>query len=415
MNQNEYDIVHKHIETIMPMIEQPAEGKIRSPFLSITMGKTYSTTLFVWDHHHAAMRFACSGRPEYLKYTVDNVLAYQHENGFTPTFINKTIGPSITFPAQPFIMQSTMMFLESTGEIEWVRDNMEKLKRYMDSFETFYGAVMGLYRWPEAYMSGFDNDVVTTFFQPDTILAADLASWIYLEFQAAAAIMNSLGEASDADAYRTRAAKLRQTIHNLLWYEEVESYSAYNLCTDAHQFRLTDDGLNPSVGDYAFQTCSNLIPLYAGIPNEECGRAMLKRYVLSEDHFLSDFGIRSLSRSSEFYNNAIWGNPPRFGNHRRLTNSNWQGPIWIPLCYFMAHALERYGFHDEALDVADRTIHVLAQSLKSIGSFCENFDAETGRPLYAPEFASWNILADQLHRELETGEWIMNPVMDVTF
>ena len=62
--------------------------------------------------------------------------------------------------------------------------------------------------------------------------------------------------------------------------------------------------------------------------------------------------------------------------------------------------------------LADRTIKVLALSLETVGSFAENFDGDTGAPLYARHFASWNILADRMHEELRSGNWIMDPVFD---
>jgi hypothetical protein len=75
------------------------------------------------------------------------------------------------------------------------------------------------------------------------------------------------------------------------------------------------------------------------------------RYVLDEREFLSPFGVRSVSaahRSSPFilrYNgdehrlNYEPGESsiPMFGG-----NSNWRGPIWLPLNYLLVEALERY-------------------------------------------------------------------------
>ena len=55
---------------------------------------------------------------------------------------------------------------------------------------------------------------------------------------------------------------------------------------------------------------------------------------------------------------------------------------------------------------------MLASSLAKIGMFTENYNAETGEPLYAPGYASWNILADMMRPELKSGKWIMDPVFD---
>jgi hypothetical protein len=77
---------------------------------------------------------------------------------------------------------------------------------------------------------------------------------------------------------------------------------------------------------------------------------LLKR-LLNEAEFLSEYGIRSLSRSHK-------DNPFEFGYHGHTYriqyepgessssmfggNSNWRGPIWLPLNYLIIYALRKY-------------------------------------------------------------------------
>jgi hypothetical protein len=75
------------------------------------------------------------------------------------------------------------------------------------------------------------------------------------------------------------------------------------------------------------------------------------RYLLHESEFLSPFGIRSLSKAhervpyrffhagEEFRVDYVPGesNTGLFGG-----NSNWRGPIWMPVNYLLIEALERY-------------------------------------------------------------------------
>lgn len=90
--------------------------------------------------------------------------------------------------------------------------------------------------------------------------------------------------------------------------------------------------------------------LLLSIPSEERLKRVL-RYLLDESEFLSDYGIRSLSRyhldhpyifkvdSQEYRVEYLPGesNSSLFGG-----NSNWRGPIWFPLNYLLIEALERY-------------------------------------------------------------------------
>jgi hypothetical protein len=88
------------------------------------------------------------------------------------------------------------------------------------------------------------------------------------------------------------------------------------------------------------------------IPSRERLKRVL-RYVLDESEFLSPFGVRSLSRihaqrpfvlridGEEFKAEYEPGESKHnvFGG-----NSNWRGPIWLPLNMLLIEALERYHF-----------------------------------------------------------------------
>ena len=75
-------------------------------------------------------------------------------------------------------------------------------------------------------------------------------------------------------------------------------------------------------------------------------------YVLDEREFLSPYGVQSLSRYHRDHPFALTlggeahrveyvpgdSDSPMFGG-----NSNWRGPVWIPVNYLLIEALERYG------------------------------------------------------------------------
>ena len=86
------------------------------------------------------------------------------------------------------------------------------------------------------------------------------------------------------------------------------------------------------------------------IPSRERLHRML-RYMLDEQEFLSPFGIRSVSRIHESHPFTLRFN----SDEHRLDyipgestsglfggNSNWRGPIWLPLNFLLVEALERY-------------------------------------------------------------------------
>ncbi|MDQ8182833.1 hypothetical protein [Pelagicoccus sp. SDUM812005] len=86
------------------------------------------------------------------------------------------------------------------------------------------------------------------------------------------------------------------------------------------------------------------------LPNRERLTRLLG-YVFDENEFLSPYGIRSLSRVYEKqpYTVAVNGEqlelrycPGDSDTHLFGGNSNWRGPIWLPVNYLLVEALDRY-------------------------------------------------------------------------
>jgi len=82
--------------------------------------------------------------------------------------------------------------------------------------------------------------------------------------------------------------------------------------------------------------------------------------------------------------------------------SNWQGPIWPHANWMFMHALIHYGYEEAALQVAERVTRLCLDDLNRNGMMHENYHAETGAPLAAPHFISWNLLVAQMLEEAQT-------------
>ncbi len=86
------------------------------------------------------------------------------------------------------------------------------------------------------------------------------------------------------------------------------------------------------------------------VPSQDRLRHVL-RYLLDESEFLSDYGIRSLSKVHEakpFHFNVAGRSwtvkyvPGESDSGMFGGNSNWRGPIWLPLNYLIVEAIDRY-------------------------------------------------------------------------
>jgi len=114
----------------------------------------------------------------------------------------------------------------------------------------------------------------------------------------------------------------------------------------------TDD-LEPNGGP---PTCRRML----AIPSRDRLVRVL-RYVLDEAEFLSPYGVRSLSRiyEGEGYRLRLDGSEHCIGYEPGESrsgmfggNSNWRGPIWMPVNYLLIEALERYHhFYGDTLKV----------------------------------------------------------------
>ncbi len=194
------------------------------------------------------------------------------------------------------------------------------------------------------------------------------------------------------------------------------------------------------------------------IPTQERLTRVL-RYMLDESEFLSPYGVRSLSRvyadkpyeldvgEARYSVNYASGDSKSglFGG-----NSNWRGPVWMPVNYLLIEALERYHhFYGDSLRVECPTgsgvylnlrqvAQVIAQRLmrlfvpdengrraahgndlrysadphwKELVLFYEYFDGDTGRGHGANHQTGWTALAASLLDDLGRRDELPAPKM----
>jgi hypothetical protein len=83
------------------------------------------------------------------------------------------------------------------------------------------------------------------------------------------------------------------------------------------------------------------------IVDEEQLRGILDR-VFDSDEFLSDYGIRSLSKFHQghpyvFGNSEVRYEPAESDNKIKGGNSNWRGPVWFPTTFLIIESLRKLG------------------------------------------------------------------------
>ena len=382
------DSITAEFDRIYPRVIRPAEGFLKYPYL-IPAG--FYQQMWDWDGYFMGTWFIGKGKPEYMRYWALNFLIGVDERGYVAGCMT-TGGPRVkrgTFAMKPFLSQGVLRACVAENDFEWVRpwyDRLCKVMEYRDSMQR--DEASGLYFWEMAFQSGADNNPALNYFQDDrrSFLCCDASTMQMLEFRSQAAIARALGYEEDAGNYSRRADEIAEAICRILWCDGDKCF--YNVDRETGDF-------------YRRVSYSCFWPLYAGLASRHEGREMIKCYLLSPEHMLSPYGLRSLSASDPDYNNK----------NIILPFSNWQGPIWIPAFVVYAEAMLNYGFKEELKPIAVSTARLLLDDIAKYDTMHENYHAETGEGL-APAadyvdsegrfvgFISWNLCMETILKRL---------------
>ena len=80
--------------------------------------------------------------------------------------------------------------------------------------------------------------------------------------------------------------------------------------------------------------------------------------------------------------------------------SCWLGPIWGISNYMVFDGLVKYGFINEAKELATKTLDLFGRDIAQCGELHEYYDPESGEGVNNPGFQNWNLFAIQM------GQWL---------
>lgn len=324
-----------------------------------------------WDGFFIGMSLLMDDPTEarYLRNWALNYLDFMDvETGFTPGLVTPHGRDTRLHHIKPFFSQGIYFASQHLGDFVWIAEHFEHIKKsVLHRREYLWNAKYDLGVWYDGMESGADNNVALLSYPNKTIIGADLNAWLYREYIAMSIIAEQLGNNEDAVWFAKEAVSLKNRVNELLWSEEDESY--YNFDTQTGKFiRRT--------------VYSNVMPLFAGMASQDRGQRMCRRYVLAPEKLWANAGLRTLAADDPEYNNVNMIKP----------HSNWQGPVWPIANVLMIYALLHYGFQKEAREVAEKISQLCIRDIERTGGMHECYDAETGEPLAAPNFISWNLL-----------------------
>jgi hypothetical protein len=201
---------------------------------------------------------------------------------------------------------------------------------------------------------------------------ADSSAWMALFARDMAELSDALGKPDRADYYRDQLAAIAGAINESLWDADTGFYydCADPLCA----------------GHVRAKSYSGLIPLVAGVvPPERAEEVMA--HLTDEDEFWSPHGVRSLAADVSIYEPGY--------SRSGWKNSNWRGPIWLPINYLLVQALT--GIDASAAEqLRENLIETVEAQWVSDGRFYEYYHAETGEGLGADHQTGWTALVANL-------------------
>ena len=379
---------------------RPARGAI--PYDYCVPGGFYEQ-LWDWDGFFIALHFLCRqpAQPGYMRDWVLNFVTMSDEDGWTPgsvTVEGRRTG-IVGFQMKPLLAQGARLAADALDDAGWLAPHYDRLVQVCTRRErTHRDEATGLFAWDDAMQSGADNNPAIGNEEADRgkVLSCDINAFQWLEYRALAGLAARLGRPDQADDFTARADELRARFEATLWCGEDGTYWNVHAGTKAFIRRVS---------------YSNFVPLWAGMATQDQAEQMIRGYLWNEEHMLSPYGLRTLSRQDPEDNNR----------NIIIPYSNWQGPIWPIANYLHLVALLRYGFNSEAEALAKRVAGLCLADLDAIGSMHENYHAETGATL-APSaeqskhgreggFIGWNLLVQDMC-EMSLGRHPWSGTMD---
>jgi putative isomerase len=401
------DALLHHFAESAPQLLRAPEGILKHPSISQSVpGKAYSTQLWDWDTlwtSQGLFRVAALQHDESLKQrlcehvsgSLLNFLEHATPDGQLPIMMTADNADAFRIvarnetsrnQAKPVFGQLGLLACDQRGDANWLEPHFDSILRFYDSWVKHNSSPIGLLVWGDDVAIGDDNDP-TTFGRPFFSSANLLLNCLfYQDLLASAELARRLGRSGDHDRLSSQAGELAQRIQTCCWDPRDSYYYTVDVqCVDrrAELIPTVPRGMGMSWNclPTRIQMFTGFLPLWCGIAPQQNADKLIRANYLADDRLCAQWGARSLSSRETMYSLEFSSNP-----------SNWLGPIWIIVNYFVWKSLQRYGYKKEADALADKTILLLARDLRANGSLNEYYHPDTGAALSHKGFTDWNLL-----------------------
>jgi putative isomerase len=401
------DSLLHYFAEIAPKLLRDSAGILKHPSVAPALpGKRYSTNLWDWDTlwtSQGLFRLAALRHDDQLKEklcehvsgSLLNFLEHASRDGQIPIMMTADDSDPLRAPgknatsrnqAKPVFGQLGLLVCDQRGDANWLEPHFDSILRFYASWIRHNSSPIGLLVWGDDVAIGVDNDPSTfgrPFFSSANLL---LNCLFHQDLLASAELARRLGRSADHDRLSSQAEELAQRIETFCWDPRDSYYYTVDVqCVDrrAELIPTIPRGMDMSWKclPMRIQMFTGFLPLSYGIASQQNAQRLISTNYLADDRLCARWGARSLSVRETMYSLEFSSNP-----------SNWLGPVWIIVNYFVWKALQRYGYKKEADALADKTLLLLSRDLEANGSLNEYYHPDTGAALSHKGFIDWNLL-----------------------
>ena len=277
---------------------------------------------------------------------ISAVLDMQQEDGFVAHMMGPKQMSQITQP--PVLALGVKLVNDIAPSVEWIKELYPKLCAYIEwdmANRDSDGA--GLLEWyiegdPNCRSgeSGMDNS--PRFDLATRMDAVDFNSFLALECEILSGFASSLGLDEASVKWKNHHALICRLINCRLWSERHKFYVDYDLDNDVQSQVLASSGF---------------LPLICGAATE-AQAMLLAEHLSNPEMFGTAFPLPSIAAC----------------DIRHYAKDMWRGPTWININWLVASGFERYGMHDVAILLRERTVGEIEKFCEKYSVFFEFYD-----------------------------------------
>jgi putative isomerase len=412
---NYCSILRKHICKDYRQMFREQGQSMKYPFLTPGSDQ-YADVLWDWDSwlSDIALRqiLAEVNDPEqtrrafpYERGCVENFLNFSDMTGYVPILAGRGEyrKPDDILSSnmhKPCLAQHAAFLVKETGEGEWLREKFYFLQAFTNNYYNHHRhESTGLYFWQDDTAIGVDNDPCTYGRPPRSSASIYLNCLMYRELLAMAYLSQKLNLDEISTLFERDAAALKNAINEHCWDERDGFFYNVDLSVtkNIHPGQW-GHGWGLHCGQPPHWSCliqrigvwSGFLALWAGVATPEQARRVVEEHYRNPKTFNAPAGVRTLSKMEKMYEVRASGNP-----------SSWLGPVWGAANYLTFRGFVRYGYNDDATELAEKTIVLFGRDIERFGAMHEYYLPENGEPVLNRGFQNWNYLVLNMINWLE--------------